>query len=219
MNCTQIERLMLLEDQPARAGRTPASLWRRAISGIRRRRIDRHAAQCAACRQWRNDYRAIQILAAETYPERMPSETVMVNIHREARIRAANPPRGTGRTVLLRRPVYGLATVMALCLVMIGAWWLKSPPDGGATANDHKLNTILLMLSDEAALVDASGVPLAVDAVDDNAALESLGQQILDLQGLDGSYTEAELSTPFASPQATDPLTRNTSASHAERYG
>lgn len=199
--------------------------------GWRARRIQAHLPGCESCRRWLEDYRTIGEITEPVLLSGEPSEKVLTNIRREARIRAPEPhthTRWRGLPFVVRssavrlfalrpvRPLYGLATVAALCLILIGGWWLKPDPNG--FGSEAQLSTILWMLSEETEVVGSETASLPTD-MEAAASLDALAQQLLTLQGLDESYTEAELSTPGGVPQATDPLTRSSAASRAERYG
>jgi hypothetical protein len=203
MKCTTIERWILLE----RTGE---------LSAGRRQRLAAHVAACAHCRAWREAAAAIEDAAREALTHGEPSQRVLVNIRREARVRAAAPHHAIRLTPWLR-PAYGLATVAALCLVLVGGWWLRPDPNG--FGGEEQLSTILLMLTRETddTLAEAAA-DLPADA-EQTASLDTLAQELLVLQGLDADYTETELSTPGEAPQATDPLTRSNRVSPTERYG
>ncbi|MDP6630470.1 MAG: hypothetical protein QGH42_12360 [Kiritimatiellia bacterium] len=192
-----------------------ATGWTRMVSARRSRKVEAHLKLCAACKQWLADYQAIQQLAANALPDGQPSEKVLINIRREGRVQTADAPAHKGATPWLR-PAYGLATVAAVCLVLVGAWWMK--PDQVGFGNEAQLSTIMLMLSEDTVSLDEETTALSAD-VEEVASLDTLAQQLLTLQGLDAGYTEAELSTPVEELPATDPLTRSTSAFRAGRYG
>jgi hypothetical protein len=212
MKCATIERWILLGG----TSHGGATGWSKLVAARRARKVEAHLDQCADCRQWFEDYQAIRAMAAEALADGEPSEKVLTNIRREARVRADEPHAHTGWATPWLRPAYGLATVAALCLVLIGGWWLKPDPEG--FGREAQLSTILLMLSEETVDLDSDSAPLPAD-MEEMASLDALAQQLLTLQGLDDSYTDAELSTQVEAPQATDPLTRSSAASRAERYG
>ncbi len=233
MKCTTIERWILQEKQPnsrtAEQSNDEQSNWRT-------RRIETHIESCASCRQWREDLRTISAMAQAGLSSGEPSSTVLTNIRREARIRAAEShnhangllPSFVGRlpavalakaglfACSIARPSLGIATVAALCLVLVGAWWLRPDPNGFGA--DAQLSAILLMLSEETTDLDSDSESPTSD-MEALASLDALAQQLLTLQGLDDSYTEAELSTQDEELQATDPLTHSSDAFRAERYG
>jgi hypothetical protein len=211
MKCETIERWMLL-GSPADG---EAMGWTRIVSARRTRKVEGHLEQCDACKQWLADYQVMQTLAADALPNGQPSEKVLANIRREGRVRIADGPARAGATPWLR-PAYGLATVAAACLVLVGAWWMKPDPNG--FGGEAQLSTIMLILSEDTASLDEETAALSAD-VEEVASLDTLAQQLLTLQGLDAEYTEAELSTPVEELPATDPLTRSTSAFRAGRYG
>ncbi|MBL7076656.1 MAG: zf-HC2 domain-containing protein [Kiritimatiellae bacterium] len=200
MKCTTIERWILLGGQASR----------------RKRRIDAHLEGCPACRQWLEDYRKISVLTEAALPSGEPSQKVLTTIQREARVRVGEPRARTNWIMPLLRPAYGLATVAALGLVLIGGWWLKPDPNG--FGSEAQLSTILLMLTEETVDLDSDTAPAPAD-VEAMASLDALAERLLTLQGLDDTYTDAELSTPGEAHQATDPLTRSSAASRSERYG
>ncbi len=229
MKCRTVERWMLRDKQPHAKDEQPNSrtappslrLWRaselrtKEISGWRERRIETHIESCAACRQWREDYQKLSAIAETALPCGEPSEKVLVNIRREARVRAAEPHAHTGWSMPWLRPAYGLATIAALCMVLIGGWWPRPDPNG--FESEAQLSTILMMLEETAdPIAETASLPIEIEAV---ASLDAVAQQLLTLQGLDDGYTDAELSTPGEVPQATDPLTRSSGVSRAERYG
>jgi predicted anti-sigma-YlaC factor YlaD len=169
-------------------------------------RIEAHLARCAACRQWRADVAAIETLARETFRAGEPSERVLVNIRREARLRAPES-RPVRRHANGWRPAFGLAAA-ALC-VLAGGLWMRPAPE--AMGGEAQLSAILLMLQDETDSL-TNGLPRA-------ASLDSVARALLMLQGLDADYTESELTTLGEAPRATIPLTRSNPSPHAERYG
>jgi predicted anti-sigma-YlaC factor YlaD len=210
MKCSTVER-WILRDEDAADSQTGEQLsWRQ-------KRIQSHLNGCAACRQWLEDYRKIALLAEADLPAGGPSQTVLTNIRREARVRAAEPDAHTGWAMPWLRPAYGLATVAALCLVLVGGWWLRPDPNG--FGNEAQLSTILLLMTEEAEDVDSEKEPPLPSEVEEIASLDALAEQLLMLQGLDAGYTDVELSSQDEVPQATDPLTRSSAASRAERYG
>jgi len=228
MKCKTIERWMLREEQPN--SRT-ADLRAGEMFGWRARRIQAHLAGCESCRRWLEDYRKIGEITEAVLPRGEPSEKVLTNIRREARIRAPEPHTHAGwrglpfvvrssavRLFVLRpvRPSLSLATIAAACLVLVGAWWMKPDPNGFGSA--AQISTIMLMLSEDTASLDAETTALGED-LEQVASLDALAQQLLTLQGLDAEYTEAELSTPVEELPATDPLARNTSAFQSGIYG
>ncbi len=233
MNCNKIERWILLEDQPCLRGGDSGPTDGQDANQPDSRRFSRrqqliagHLAHCVTCRQWLDGYRRVAELATDPILSKGdPSPSVLVNIHREARVRAPEPGRQSDATIgrfgarLLRasalRPSFGLATVAALCLLIVGGWLLRPAPE--TLAGEARLGIILRMVAEEtdSGMPDESGT---TDA-ERTSSVEALAQELLTLQGLDAGYTELELTTPGGALQATDPLTHSTGVSRSGIYG
>lgn len=198
MKCKTTERWIVLEGSGE-------------LSARRQRRLAAHLVQCEGCRQWREACDVIETRARDVLVNGEPSETVLANIRREARVRATDK-RPTVWLAPWMRPVYGLA---ALCVVLIGGWWMR--PDPEVFGGEAQLQTILLMLSDETNMFAQVSSTLSDEAVG-QTALETLAQDLLLLQGLDEEYTDAELRDPGEEPLATDPLSRSSFVPQAKRY-
>lgn len=193
MNCRQAERWILME--------TSGELTAR-----RRRRLARHRAGCDRCGQFATDTRTLTARAADALPAAEPSQRVLVNIRREARVHASGPGRHGPRLRILplpwQNPVAGLAYAMALVLI-VGVWWLAAPaaPDRGAS----DLDAMLALVAEETgtrALVSGAGEP--------EDQLRFLAQELLALQGLGAGLTDEEISEIQAEElPATDPQSRS----------
>ncbi|NQU41260.1 MAG: zf-HC2 domain-containing protein [Lentisphaerae bacterium] len=201
MRCKTIERWTLLD----RTGE---------LSPRRHGRLQTHLKACDHCRAWRDSTEAITAAAHGALATGTPSEVTMVNIRREARLRAREAARKRPLTLWLR-PISGLAAA-ALCLIAMGGWWMRPTPD--PFDGQAQLSTILMMLTEEAMGSEGGGTTLPATA-DEPLSLDALASELLALQGMDASYTEAELREPGGVPQATDPLTRSRPALPARIYG
>ncbi|MBT7067888.1 MAG: hypothetical protein HN919_16435 [Verrucomicrobia bacterium] len=182
------------------------------LSSRKMERMHTHMAQCTACREWHAALLAIEVNAHEGVASGEPSATVVANIRREARRHADLPAAGARGTPWLR-PAYGLAAVAALCVVLVGAHWLRPAPAGGG--GEAELSMILVMLTEGTNRVGQVATPSPQDTP---ASLERLGHDLLVLQGWDEDYSEAELSIPGEALPATAPLTHSTPALPAREY-
>lgn len=194
MKCHTSEQWMLLEQTGE-------------LSPRRARRMEQHLAECTACREWHAALRVVETCTAKGMPHGDPSATTLATIKRTARQHIDRPGYRHMPAPWLR-PAYGLAAVAALCLVLIGSHWISPTPAGAG--GEVQLSMILLMLTEETNSEGNEGSPtLPGDAP---VSLESLGQDLLVLQGWDEDYGEGELNAPSEALPATTPLTRSTPA-------
>lgn len=181
------------------------------LSIRRRRKLDTHVADCTTCRQWREAYAAIETRAHEAMMSGSPSESVLVNIRREARVQATQG-RPAARLTLWLRPAYGVLAAVTLCLMVIAGWWLR--PHAHTFGEEAQLSAILLMLSDDTNMWVQTDSALPAPP-----SLESLAQALLLLQGLNEDVADLELTDSGEAHPATDPLSRNSYGPQARRYG
>ena len=200
MRCDTIQRWLLLETTGE-------------LSPRRHAQLQEHVADCDDCRAWRDSMAILTAGTRDALASAEPSQATLDNIRREARLRADDAPHQDHLAPWLR-PAFALATA-ALCLIAIGGWWMR--PEPTAFCGQAQLNTILRMLEEESTVIDQVAATVTIPA-DEPLSLDALAAELLTLQGLDETYTEAELREPGVEPPATAPLTHSTPAPPARIY-
>ncbi len=198
MNCTQIEKLILLQDSGELTGRQQQDL-------------DDHLTECAVCRQIRADLHLLRHVLKET-PAYLaaPSPAILESIQDAARRHAMQTPRPLS---IPWRGILAAAASLAICLTSLK---FITTPSVNPSLAEHSAATeivplVALVMGDESASENYS----------DESDMTILADQLLILQGMKVD-SQNDLMDDFTSLEDNQPTTlqwNNKSGSHPEKCG
>jgi anti-sigma factor RsiW len=185
------------------------SAWEREIllaesgelTARRAERLERHLAECAACRDYRARMRAIAAEAEHAFAGREPAAETLARVRKAVAVRPAS-------RVLAFPPgaVRALAYAATLAL-LLGGWFLATSLRREGRIGT--LNAAVIMVAEADAMNDAE--------VDEGAPAEPLRALAQDLLRLEGLADDTETFDPFTSFGEPTPTAfqRHSSPEHA----
>jgi anti-sigma factor RsiW len=172
----------------------------------RRAELDRHLAECAACRAFGEGAVALQNAAARALPADGPSPVVLRRIRAAAADAVGGAPRS--RLWVFRSPAARVLAYAAGLTLLAGSW--------GYWQHAVRANRLAHLSAALAFVTDTTPASLETDAAEPSRSreeiLRELARGILRMQGLaDDSAVDSGL-TGFEAPDSTGPQSRSNPA-------
>jgi hypothetical protein len=184
MNCTQIENLILLQDSGE-------------LTGRQRQDLDRHLAECPACRQSQTDLSLLRKVLKDTPASRTsPSPAILESIRTAAERHTLRTPR---QLSIPWRGILAAAASLAICLTSLKFMAPHQPTSARVTGDSvatEIVSLIALVMGNEE--FDAS--------YSNESDMTILADQLLILQGMKVD-SRTDLMDDFTSLEDNQPTT------------
>ena len=198
MNCTHIEKLILLQDSGE-------------LSGRQRQDLNGHLAECAACRQSRADLHLLrQVLKEAPASLGFPAPEILKSTREAAARHALRTPRSLS---IPWRGILAAAASLAICLTSLK---FIATPSVAPSLADHSAATEIVPL-----VAMVMGNESSQENYSDESDMTILADQLLILQGMKVD-SRNDLMDDFTSLEDNQPTTlqwNNNSEPHPEKCG